>query len=138
MTPHLTTRETTLCLTYNTEVIISVEVENMSMRMTRFLIKEENNHVVREEIDLLEEKMTSDSFTSATIKQTIASKYNPIVRTRESKTWDFILRRADIKGKSVWDDKLAGNWKGLYHVQVGTGNEAYTLETLVGEQIPRT
>lgn len=42
-TPHSTTRETPLCVTFGTEAFISIEVKEISWKITHPLPEEDNN-----------------------------------------------------------------------------------------------
>lgn len=101
MIPHSITCETPFHLTSSTEVIILVEVEELSWSMAHPLPKEENNRAIREKIDLLEEKRTFVAFNCAIIKQATTFRYNRHVRPRELQMEDFVLRKVNITGKNA-------------------------------------
>ncbi|MCI34880.1 gypsy retrotransposon integrase-like protein, partial [Trifolium medium] len=64
-TPHSTTGETPFRLTYGTEAVIPVEIEELTWRTTQPLPEEANSEALREELDLLEELRTAASLREA-------------------------------------------------------------------------
>jgi hypothetical protein len=68
------------------------------------------------------------------LKQKIAARHDKRVVKREFDVGSLVLHR-NLKDSS--EDKLAPNWEGPYRVRAKTGTEAYFLETLRGEEIPR-
>ncbi|MCH82193.1 gag-pol polyprotein [Trifolium medium] len=58
-TPHSTTGETPFRLTYETEAVIPVEIEELTWRTTQPLPEEANSEALLEELDLVEELRTA-------------------------------------------------------------------------------
>lgn len=58
-------------LTYGPKAIIHVKVEELNYKMTHTLSEEDNVKAIREEVDLLEEDMTTTALMSAIVKQAI-------------------------------------------------------------------
>lgn len=73
---HSTTNISPLCFTYGTEAFISIEVNEMSWRATHPLPKEDNNLIIREEINFSEEKKAPTTFSSVIIKQDTRTRHN--------------------------------------------------------------
>ncbi|PNX98275.1 gag-pol polyprotein [Trifolium pratense] len=134
-TPHSTTGETPFRLTYGTEAVIPVEVEELTWRTRQPLSEEENDEAIREELDLVEELRTAASLHEASLKQKVAARHNLKVIAREFDVDSLVLRR---NAKDSNHGKLAANWEGPYRIRAKTENGAYHLETLDGKQLPRT
>ncbi|MCH87820.1 RNA-directed DNA polymerase (Reverse transcriptase), partial [Trifolium medium] len=134
-TPHSTTGETPFRLTYGTEAVIPVEIEELTWRTTQPVPEEANNKALREELDLVEELRTTASLREASLKQKIAARHDLKVIEREFDVGSLVLRR---NAKDFNHGKLTANWEGPYRIRAKTENGAYHLETLTGQQLPRT
>jgi ribonuclease HI len=134
-TPHSTTGETPFRLTYGTEAVIPVEVEELTWRTTQPLSNEENNAAIREELDLVEELRTAASLREASLKQKVAARHDLKVIKREFDVGSLVLRR---NAKDTHHGKLAANWEGPYRVRAKTDHSGYHIETLDGKQLQRT
>lgn len=86
--PHSMTDKNLLCLTYGTEAIVHLKVEELSWRMKHPLPEGDNNRALREENVFLEKMMASIYFVSAVIKQAMKPRYN---RPREFQVEDLII-----------------------------------------------
>lgn len=60
------------------------------------LVKEDNSKAIREEIDLVEEKMNSSPLLSTIAKQAKTSKYNKRVRPQEFKLNNLVFKCVDV------------------------------------------
>ncbi|MCH79653.1 RNA-directed DNA polymerase (Reverse transcriptase), partial [Trifolium medium] len=134
-TSHSTTGKTPFRLTYGTEAVIPVEIEELTWRTTQPLPEEANNEALQEELDLVEELRTAASLREASLKQKIAARHDLKIIKREFDVGSLVLRR---NAKDSNHGKLAANWEGPYRVRAKTENGAYHLETLTGQQLPRT
>lgn len=106
--------------------------------MTNPFPEEDNAHVIREKVNLLEEKRASTTLMSAFVKQASIIRYNKRVRPRELQPRDLSIRWADVRSKNVVDENIKSNWERPYKIKARTKNIAYTLETLNRESIPKT
>lgn len=102
----MTTRETPFRLAYGTEAVILVKVHIPSRRTESPLEIEENNEVIREELDLVEEGRSGASLREASLKQKIAIMYDAKVKKRDFKVGSLILKR---NHKDSREGKLAEN-----------------------------
>ncbi|MCH91092.1 hypothetical protein A2U01_0012017, partial [Trifolium medium] len=114
---------------------IPVEVGELSWRTTQPLSQEANDEALREELDLVDELRTAASLREASLKQNVAARHDVKVIKREFDVGSLVLRR---NAKDSNHGKLATNWEGPYRVRGKTGNGAYHLETLTGQELPRT
>ncbi|KAK2374246.1 protein NYNRIN [Trifolium repens] len=134
-TPHSTTGETPFRLTYGTEAVIPVEIGDLSWRTTQPLSEETNDEALREELDLVEELRTTASLCEVSLKQKLAARHDTKVLKRDFEVGSLVLRR---NAKDSHEGKLAPNWEGPYLVRGKTGSGEYHLETLLGQELPRT
>ena len=105
-TPHSTTGETPFRLTYETEVIIPVEIREPSRRTENPLDEEMNDEALRDELDLVEEIRSRAALREATLKQRVALRHNDKVIKREFEIGSLVLRRNQ---KDSCEGKLAAN-----------------------------
>lgn len=136
-TPHLTKGESPFRLTYGAEVVIPVEVGELTWKMAHPNRPQENTQAIQEELDLAEEIWSQASLREVVIKKKMATRFNKKVILRSFEIADLVLRRADIGLKNAKQGKLAPYWEGPYRVIDKTGTKAYSLEALEEEPIPR-
>ncbi|GAU39244.1 hypothetical protein TSUD_396900 [Trifolium subterraneum] len=117
--PHSTTGETPFRLTYGTEAVIPVEMEEPSSRIEYPHEEDINDELLIEELDLVEELRTGTSLREATLKQKIAARHDKRVIKREFEVGSLVLRRNQRDSR---EGKLAANWEGPYRVQAKTEN----------------
>ena len=48
------------------------------------------------------------------------------------------MRKADGPKKEAIEGKMTANWEGLYKVAISLKNGAYQLQSINGENLPRT
>ncbi|RDX77430.1 Tf2-9, partial [Mucuna pruriens] len=133
-TPHSTTRETPLCLTYGTEAVISVEIGEPSPRMT-FFEQGNNEEELRANLDLLQEVREIAHIKEYAVKARVAKKYNEKLIPRRFSVADLVLRRVTRRGEY---NKLSPLWEGPFRIIEEVGKGAYCLEQLDGKKVPRT
>lgn len=75
----------------------------MTWRTTNPLFEEANNDVMREEVDVFEEKKLKVALTSVIVQQTIIAIYNRHKKHMKFRLGDLVLRRADVGGKNFID-----------------------------------
>jgi hypothetical protein len=88
---------------------------------------QDNEEVLREELDLVDEVCELARLTEMSRKQRVAQRYNTKVVKCEFTVNDLVLRRASIGLKNAKDEKLAANWEGPYWVIRSTRKGAYAL-----------
>ncbi|XP_072052123.1 uncharacterized protein [Arachis hypogaea] len=131
-TPQTTTGETPFRLTYGVEAVIPVEIEDPSPR------KMVGGNDEEAERDLIDEERGIAHIKELALKERISLRYNHGVVRREFTTDDLVLRRNDIGPPTPGEGKLTPNWEGPYRIKVVIGKEAYKLERLNGDEVPRT
>ncbi|RDX93906.1 hypothetical protein CR513_23773, partial [Mucuna pruriens] len=126
-TPHSSINETPFRLTFGTEAVISVEIEESSPRTALFQPAESKDEI-RVNLDLFTGKRVcchGSSCPKATTK----------ISPRHFQSHDLVLRKIT---RTVDGSKLAPIWEGPYRITEEAGIGAYRLEHLDGKKIPRT
>lgn len=72
-----------------------MEVGELTWRMTHLNKPSENEHAVREDLDLVEEIRNQASLREIMVKQRMATRFNKNVIPREFEIGDLDLRRVD-------------------------------------------
>ncbi|MCI16727.1 gypsy retrotransposon integrase-like protein, partial [Trifolium medium] len=75
-TPHSTIGETPFRLTYGTEVVIPVELNELSWRTAYPLQEQNNSRALREELDVIDETRNFATIAESVVKKTSAQRYN--------------------------------------------------------------
>jgi hypothetical protein len=101
-------------------------------------LPENNEQLLREDSDLVDEVREIARIKELSRKQQLAQRYNLKVDKRSLQTGDLVMRRASICNRNARDGKFKANWEGPYQVKSATTKGAYHLETLKGEELPRT
>jgi hypothetical protein len=86
-----------------------VEIGEPSWRVIH--TPQNNDEILREELDFVDEVRELARLTEISRKQRVAQRYNTKVVKREFAINDLVLRRASIGQKNEKDGKLAANWK---------------------------
>ena len=88
-------------------------------------------------LDLIDEVKDEANARNAEHQRRASLCYNRRVKERFFRHGDLVLRKIDASGVGEkW--KLAPNWEGSYKVRKTLGRGFYKLETLDGEEVPRT
>ena len=135
---HTPTRATPFALTYGVEVVLPLEVEIPSLRVSlKGLVIDEDYRAMRlQELELLDEKCQA-SFDHMRVYQKCMSKaFNKKVHPREFQVGDLVLR-VNHKNQQNRDQKgkFEPNWLGPYIIIAAFGSGAYLLSTVEGEQL---
>ncbi|KAF7831744.1 hypothetical protein G2W53_014077 [Senna tora] len=100
------------------------------------LERDQNDEALRINLDLLEEKRETTAIKIAAYKQKVARYRNRRVKKRTLEKGDLVLKWTDRpKGQ---DGKLKAIWEGPYRVREAIPSGAYRLETIEGQEVPRT
>ena len=86
-------------------------------------------------LDLLDEVREQACINSETLKRRVELKQNTKLKPRQFRVADLVMRKAH---PYQLENKLSSKWIGPFRVMEALRNEAYMLETLEGEAIPRT
>ena len=134
-TPRIPTGETPFSMTFGTEAVVPVELQEGSLRI-QFYDESSNSESLLTELDLLEERRKAAAIRSAAYKQKIAQYHDAKVKTRVYRPGDLVLRNVRATEKHV--GKLDPNWEGPYRIRTLLGPSTFKLEHLNGDRIPRT
>ncbi|XP_071727787.1 uncharacterized protein [Rutidosis leptorrhynchoides] len=135
-TPKRSTGETPFSLVYGTEAVIPAEIRVPTERILAFDI-ENNSSILRENLNLLEERRIMAAIRQADAKQKMAKYYNKRVRYVQFKEGDLVLRDNEASRQEK-QGKLGLRWEGPYKITKAHPNGSYTLSAPSGEEIPRT
>ena len=133
-TAHTSMGETPFKLTYGADVVLPIEIENLSWRVENFDLKQNSANMVVQ-LDLLPEVREVARIKNEAIKQIAARHYNSKLVSRAMKAGDLVLKK---KTSKTDENKLSPNWEGPYRVRKSLGNGGYHLEELSGKRIPRS
>ena len=98
--------EIAFSLTYGAEVVIPVEVNLCSARVSRFS-PAENLELMMKQFNMLEEHWESATIRLAEYQQKLARRYNKVVRKREFGAGDLVLRKVMGNTRDINAGKLA-------------------------------
>ncbi|KAK1433245.1 hypothetical protein QVD17_10154 [Tagetes erecta] len=128
------TGETPFSLTYGTEAVIPVEI---GMPTQRMLSEKDNDRILKENLDLLEERREIVAIREAKYKKQIEKYYNKRVKEHTFRKGDYVLRCNEVS-RVQSTRKLGPRWEGPYIIQRVAGKGAYVLQTVGGLPIART
>ncbi|XP_021971367.1 uncharacterized protein LOC110866529 [Helianthus annuus] len=134
-TPKNCNGETPFSLTYGTEAVIPAEIGSPTARMR--LREEENEQDLRMNLNLLEERREVAAIRENKYKKQLESYYNAKMKKLNLVPGDLVLR-ANEASLQENTGKLGPNWEGPYRVIWANGKGSCKLETLQGEEVPRT
>ena len=131
------TQETPFALAFGTEAVAPVEVGLKSPRI-EFASAEHNEEVLRQNLDLLEEKREQVLKRIEDCHRKTSRYYDRRVKPRDYKPGDLVLKKLMPSRKDPKYGKLGPNWEGLYIVSriVRPGN--YELQTEEGKTLPHS
>ncbi|XP_068479045.1 uncharacterized protein [Phaseolus vulgaris] len=136
-TPQTSTGETPFNLTYETDAMLPVEVNEPTLRR-QIEDWNINNECLRTDLDLIEELREQAKIKEATVKRRAMKRFNAKVKLRDFKEGDLVWRMRTDARKDPRHGKLASNLEGSFRVLENLQNGAYRLETLEEKVIPRT
>ena len=123
-------------MTYGTEAIIPFELGFPTLRTDKFTIKE-NNRLVSTSLKLVEERREVAALKMTHYQQRLKQGYDKGVKLRPLARGDLVLRKVVGIAKNLAWGKLGPNWEGSYKITSMVGIEAYYLEDLNENMIPR-
>ncbi|RDX83556.1 Tf2-11, partial [Mucuna pruriens] len=133
-TPHSTTGETPFRLTYGSDAVIPVEIEEPSPR-TALFEPTANEDELRANLDLLQEIREIAHIKEYAVKTRVARKYDRRVVYRDFEEGGLVLRTTTFGAEK---NKLMPKWEEPFRIFEKVGKGAYRLEHLDGRRIPRT
>ena len=132
----VTTQATPFLLAYGAEAVVPMKISHTSPRITAFE-REANEEGMKLSLHLIDEVRDKAHAKILEYQKRTSSYYNLRVKGRMFKEGDLVLRKVKASGIGQ-KGKLAPNWEGLYRVKHLRGLEAYKLETIEGDEVPRT
>ena len=105
-TPKRSTGETSFSLTYGAKIVIPVDINLCSARVSEFT-PAQNDGLMVKRLDLLEEYREMATIRLAEYQQKLARRYNQDVKTREFNVGDLVLRKAIGSMRDTNAGKLA-------------------------------
>ncbi|XP_074345883.1 uncharacterized protein LOC141684670 [Apium graveolens] len=118
------------------EAVVPVEISHSSPRIQAFNT-EENEEGQRLSLDLIDEVRDAAHAKIVEYQKKAYFYYNLRVKDRFFKQGDLVLRKVEAFGVGQ-KENLASNWEEPYKVKSVQGRGTYKLETMEGEEIPRT
>ncbi|XP_075663204.1 uncharacterized protein LOC142632740 [Castanea sativa] len=107
--------ETPFKLTYETKVVIPVEVGVASTRREVFR-EEDNDDQLRINLDCLDEVRNKASSKTMKYQQKMTEYYNKRVKLRRLEIGDLVLRKVTNATKNSAYGKLGPTWEGPYRI----------------------
>ena len=130
-TPQTSTGETPFNLTYSTDAMLPIEVNEPTLRR-QIEDWNINNECLRTDLDLIEELRERAKIKEAAVKRRATKRFNAKVKPRSFNEGDLVWRMRIDARKDPQQGKLASNWEGPFRVLENLKNGAYRLETLEG------
>ena len=109
------TGETSFCLAYGSEAVISAEVGLTSYRVKNH-DESKNDDAMHLQLDLVDEVRATYEQRVARYQNLMAKHYNSKVRHRDFQVGDLALRKVIGAIKDTSQGKLGPNWEGPYRV----------------------
>ena len=127
--------ETPFRLTYGNEAVIPAEIELTSYRIGNH-DEARNDEAIRLQLDLVDEVKAIAEQRLARYQERMAKHYNSLVRHRDFKVGDLILRKVMGVAKDPTQGKLGPNWEGPYRITSWQRKGTYHLETIDRQKLP--
>ena len=127
--------ETPFRLTYGNEAVIPAEMELTSYRIGNH-DEARNDEAIRLQLDLVDEVKAIAEQRLARYQEHMAKHYNSLVRHRDFKVGDLILRKVMGVAKDPTQGKLGPNWEGPYRITSWQRKGTYHLETIDRQKLP--
>ncbi|GKD01258.1 reverse transcriptase domain-containing protein [Tanacetum coccineum] len=128
--PKSSHEETPFSLTYCSKAVIPSEI-NVETKRVEIFEASKNDEIIRENLDLLEQRREITSIREAIHKQKIERYYNKRVRPLTFKLGEYVLR-LNSASKAEYQGKMGPTWEGPYINVEAYGNGAYKLKILDG------
>ena len=134
--PQTSTGETPFNLTYDTDVMLPIEI-NESTLQRQIEDWNINNECLRTYLDLIEELRERAKIKEEAVKRKTSKRFNAKVKPRSFNEGDLVWRMRTDARKDPQQGKLASNWEGPFRILENLKN-AYRLEILEEKVLPRT
>ncbi|XP_074362244.1 uncharacterized protein LOC141702482 [Apium graveolens] len=123
-------------LAYGDEAVVPLEITHGSPRVEAYE-PETNEEGMRLALDLIDEVRDEANARNAEYQRRASLYYNGRVEERFFEQGDLVLRKIVVSGFGE-RGKLAPNWEEPYTVRKTLGQGSYKLETLNGNEVPRS
>ncbi|XP_022028168.1 protein NYNRIN-like [Helianthus annuus] len=133
--PKTSNNETPFSLTYGAEAMMPAEVGLLSLR--RLTTNDDNDRLLREGLDLLEERCEAAAISEEKYKKTQEKYYNQRVAQQTFKEGEYVMRDNEAS-RAEPSGRLGPNWEGPNILQEDLGKGAYRLSRLDGTAVPRS
>ncbi|PON92320.1 Ribonuclease H-like domain containing protein, partial [Trema orientale] len=133
-TQRSTTGESLFSLAYGYEAMVPVEIGASSLRRSTYE-PDQNNALMRIELDLLEERHEQSQLRVASYQQRTARYYNSKVKAREFGVGDLVLRQVLPNTKEQGAGVFGPSWEGPYVIDAVIRPETYKLAHTGGQKI---
>ena len=132
--PQSSTKETPFSLVYGSDAMIPVEIHESSPRFQSFIV-DESNEERKVNLDLLDKVREEARIKAEALKRRVEHQYSSNIKPWQFQVVDMVMQKAH---PYELENKLSPKWTGPFRVTEALGNGAYGLETLEGDDIPRT
>ncbi|XP_071714656.1 uncharacterized protein [Rutidosis leptorrhynchoides] len=133
--PKRRTGEMLFSLVYGTEAVIPAEIHVPTQRVLAFDV-ENNSSVLRENLNLLEERRIMAAMHQADAKQRMEKYNNKRVRHVQFREGDLVLRDNEAN-RQAKQGKLGPRWEWPYKIIRAHPNGSYTLAAPSREEMQR-
>ncbi|XP_074356226.1 uncharacterized protein LOC141695921 [Apium graveolens] len=123
-------------LAYGAEAVVPMEISHLSPRIQGYNA-EENEEGQRLAVDLIDDVRDSAHAKIVEYHKKASFYYNLRVKKRFFKQGDLVLMNVEVSEVGQ-KGTLTPNWEGPYKVKSVQGRRSYKLETMDGEEVPRT
>ena len=115
--------------------MVPTEIGLPSFRTDNFQAAE-NDEVLRQGLDLVEEKIDQAYIKVATYKQRTSQFFNRKVKHRSLQVGDLVLKKVNQSTRVPSHRKLGANWEGPYQVARINRSGTYWLQDNEGPELP--
>ena len=123
-------------MTYVAEAIIPLETGFPTLRSSSFT-PSGNDGLLEKSLDLVEERRESAMVQLANYQHKFQQGYDANVKLRPLVIGDLVSRKVLGTSKNLAQGKLGPNWEGPYRITLVAGIDAYYLEDLEENVVPR-
>jgi hypothetical protein len=134
-TPRRSTGESPYSLTYGTEAVIPLEINFPTLRSDQESAGG-NNTALETEVDYADERRGASMIHLANYQNALSQHRHKIMRGRDLKIGDLVLRKSMGTAINSREGKLGANWEGPYKVISASPTGACYLEDINGALIP--
>jgi len=130
-----TSGRTPFMLTYNSKVVLPIEVALHTYQLTTFH-ESLKSLSLWEALDFLPSLRSEAYLREALYKLHVALLHDQSVKEQPMNTGDLVLCRTEVVARSNKHSKLTANWEGPYTITGQVRLRTYRLPTIHGQHIP--